>query len=152
MTNNNQPNSPTTYPTLEPQQKISPRVIWISVISVTVLLLALIGFVIWMAFAFPERVEAMRDVFILLFALVSCSAVVVMMMMLVAMIRLINMIDYELKPILEKTNETVSMVQGTTNFVSKNVVQPAIETTSFIAGVRRGLKTLFGDPRKNLPD
>ena len=152
MTNYNRSNSPTTHPISEPQQRISPRVIWISVISVSVLLIALIGFVIWMAFAFPERVEAMRDVFIMLFALVSCSAVVVMMMMLVAMIRLINMIDYELRPILEKTNETVTMVQGTTNFVSKNVIQPAIETTSFIAGVRRGLKTLFGDPRRNLPD
>ncbi|MEM9774627.1 MAG: hypothetical protein AAF902_08615 [Chloroflexota bacterium] len=152
MTINTRSNSPTPRPDLEPQQRISPRAIWISVITVSVLIIALIGFVIWMAFAFPDRVEAMRDVFIMLFALVSCSAVVVMMMMLVAMIRLINMIDYELRPILEKTNETISMVQGTTNFVSKNVIQPAIETTSFIAGVRRGIKTLFGDPRKNLPD
>ena len=152
MTTNNRSNSPATHPNSDLQQRISPRIIWISVIGVALLLVALIGFIIWMAFAFPDRVEAMRDVFIMLFALVSCSAVVVMMMMLVAMIRLINMIDYELRPILEKTNETITLVQGTTNFVSKNVVQPAIETTSFLAGVRRGFKTLFGDPRKNFPD
>ena len=115
-------------------------------------MIGLFALVIWLAFAYPDRIEAMRDVFIMLFALVSCAAVVVMVMMLIAMIRLINMIDYELRPILEKTSETLATVQGTTNFVSKNIVQPAIKTTSFLAGVNRGLRTLLGRRSRNLPD
>jgi hypothetical protein len=65
-------------------------------------------------------------------------------------VRLINMLEFEIKPILEKTNETVGMVRGTTVFVSQNVVKPVTTASSYIAGVRRGLATLFGDPRKNL--
>ena len=151
MSRDIQPNYPPAYDQVDQSPRISKRFVWISVIVISVLMIGLIGLVIWLAFTFPDRIEAMRDVFIMLFALTSCSAVVVMTMVFVALIRLINMIDYELRPILEKTNETIGMVQGTTTFVSKNVVQPAIKTTSFIAGVRRGFKTLFGDPKRNLP-
>ena len=137
-----------------PDQKprISQKFVWISVTVVSVVLLLLVGLIIWLAFAYPDRIEAMRDVFIMLFALTSCSAVVVLTMVFVALIRLINMIDYEIRPILEKTNETMVMVQETTNFVSKNVVEPTIKTTSFIAGIGRGLKVLFGPRKRNLPD
>ena len=132
--------------------RISKRVVWISVTVVTLLLLTLIGAIIWLAFAYPARIEAMRDVFIMLFALTSCAAVVVMTMVFIALIRLINMIDYELRPILEKTNETMVMVQETTSFVSKNVVEPTIKTTSFLAGVSRGFRVIFGPRKRNLPD
>ena len=121
-------------------------------ISLAVVLIGSLILIVWLAFAFPDRIEAMRDVFIMLFALTSCSAVVVMTMVFIALIRLINMIDYELRPILEKTTETMAMVQETTQFVSKNVVQPTIKTTSFLAGVNRGLRTLFGPRKRNLPD
>ena len=137
-----------------PDQKprIPQKFVWISVTVVSVVLLLLVGLIIWLAFAYPDRIEAMRDVFIMLFALTSCSAVVVLTMVFVALIRLINMIDYEIRPILEKTNETMVMVQETTNFVSKNVVEPTIKTTSFIAGIGRGFKVLFGPRKRNLPD
>ncbi len=144
-----------TYSTsYNPDQKprIPQKFVWISVTVVSVVLLLLVGLIIWLAFAYPDRIEAMRDVFIMLFALTSCSAVVVLTMVFVALIRLINMIDYEIRPILEKTNETMVMVQETTNFVSKNVVEPTIKTTSFIAGIGRGFKVLFGPRKRNLPD
>lgn len=152
MTRDNRYIPPESSTINERASLISGKVVWISAIAVTIVLLGLFALVIWLAFAYPDRIEAMRDVFIMLFALVSCAAVIVMVMMLVAMIRLINMIDYELRPILEKTSETVATVQGTTNFVSKNIVQPAIKTTSFIAGVNRGMRTLFGKRSRNLPD
>lgn len=151
MTQDIQPTYSASY---NPDQKprISQRFVLISVSVVAVVLLVLIGLIIWLAFTYPDRIEAMRDVFIMLFALTSCSAVVVMTMVFVALIRLINMIDYEIRPILEKTNETMVMVQETTSFVSKNVVEPTIKTTSFIAGISRGLRVLFGPRKRNLPD
>jgi hypothetical protein len=150
MTNDNRLNNSSI--TKERSSLISGKIIWISAIVISVSLIGLFSLVIWLAFTYPDRIEAMRDVFIMLFALVSCSAVIVMVMMLIAMIRLINMIDYEIRPILEKTNETIGMVQGTTTFISRNIVQPAIKTTSFIAGVNRGARTLFGKRSRNLPD
>lgn len=152
MSSEVQSNYSSTHGQADQAPRISKRLVWISITVIAILMLGIIGLVIWLAFTFPDRIEAMRDVFIMLFALTSCSAVIVMTMVFVALIRLINMIDYELRPILEKTNETIGMVQGTTSFVSKNVVQPAIKTTSFIAGVGRGFRTLFGTRKRNLPD
>ena len=121
MTRDNRLSPPESSPATERASLISGRIVWISAIAITIVMIGLFALVIWLAFAYPDRIEAMRDVFIMLFALVSCAAVVVMVMMLIAMIRLINMIDYELRPILEKTSETLTTIQGTTNFVSKNI-------------------------------
>lgn len=152
MIRDTQTPSPEFAPATERAPLISGKVVWISAIVTAVIMVGMFALVVWLAFAYPDRIEAMRDLVIMLFALVSCAAVIVMVMMLVALIRLINMIDYELRPILEKTSETLGTVQGTTHFVSKNIVQPAIKTTSFLAGVNRGLRTLFGKRSRNLPD
>ena len=74
------------------------------------------------------------------------------MLLLLMIIRLINMLEFEIKPILEKTNETLGTVRGTTTFVSDHVVTPVTKATSYVASFRSGLRTLFGDPRRNLPD
>jgi hypothetical protein len=62
------------------------------------------------------------------------------------------MLEFEIKPILEKTNETVGMVRGTTSFVGENVVKPVTRATAYVSGLRAGIRALFGNPRKNLPD
>ena len=74
------------------------------------------------------------------------------MLLFVMVVRLLNMLEFEIKPILEKTNETLGTVRGTTTFVSQNVVQPVTRASSYVAGIRKGIAVLFGDPRKNLPD
>jgi hypothetical protein len=74
------------------------------------------------------------------------------MLMLLMLIRLVNMLEFEIKPILEQTNETVGNVKGTSTFVSTKVISPVIRVTSIISGVRKGALALFGDPNRNLPD
>jgi len=138
-------------PPIEEKKPLVPR--WAVIAGVVLAFVLLIGFIVlmvWLAGRFPDQVEVIRDIFIIVFAAAACSTVVVLLMLLVAVIRLINMLEFEIKPILEKTNETISMVQGTTTFVSANVVKPAINISSYISGVRRSLRILFGDPRRNL--
>jgi hypothetical protein len=121
-----------------------------------VLLLALaalfIWAVVWLAQNQADTVEALRDIFIIALSLASCLFGFVLIIMLIMMVRLVNLIEFELKPILEKTGETVGMVRGTTAFMSQNVVRPVTKASSYMAGVRGGLKALFGDPRKNLSE
>jgi len=121
-----------------------------------ILLLAVAALFIWgvirLAQTQAAAVETVRDIFIIALALMSCLFGVVLVLMLIMIIRLVNMIEFEIKPILQKTNETVGMVRGTTVFVSRNVVRPVAKATGFVAGVRRGAQALFGDPRKNLSD
>ncbi len=41
-------------------------------------------------------------------------------------------------------------IRGTTVFMSENVLGPVTKASSYMAGLRRGVATLFGDPRRNL--
>lgn len=137
----------------EPRGKLIPA---IYVVLGVVLLLALsAGFVygvIWLARNHPSETEVIRDLFIIGLALETCVFGIVMIIGTIMLIRLVNTVEFEIKPLLRQTNETIGTVRGTTRFVSKNVVQPVSKAGGFIIGVRRGLRVLFGDPRKNLPD
>lgn len=142
-----------TPPIQDPEtQVVQSRFIIAGVFILLVVGIASIIIIVWLSVSYPEQVEALRDVFIIALALESCVFGIILMLMLIMLIRLVNTVEFEIRPLLEQTNETIGTVQGTTRFVSKNVVEPVVKTTSIIAGVRQGIRTLFGDPRKNLPD
>lgn len=134
------------------QRKIPTVYIVVGAIVVLALLALFTWFVIWAASNHAPTIEALRDIFIIALALESCLFGVILVIMLLMLVRLVNMLEFEIKPILEKTNETVGMVRGTTSFVGENVVKPVTRATAYVAGVRAGLRALFGDPSKNLPD
>ena len=135
------------------QEEIVPRsYIVIGVIVAIVLALLMILGIMWLASTQAATMEALRDIMIIVLALESCVFGIVLMLLLLMMIRLINMLEFEIKPILEKTNETLGTVRGTTTFVSDHVVTPVTKATSYVAGFRSGVRALFGDPGRNLPD
>ncbi len=135
------------------KNELVPRLyVAIGIIVVLVLAILFILGVVWVAQNHADTVAALRNVMIIALALMSCIFGIVLLIMFVVVIRLVNMLEFEIRPILEKTNETLGTVQGTTTFVSENVVRPVTRASSNIAGIRRGLVTLFGNPKKNLPD
>ncbi len=142
----------TTAPQIPESQVVPSRFVIVGVIVLLAVAMLSVVLVLWLAVTYPEQIEAMRDVFVIALALESCVFGIVLMLMLVMLIRLVNTVEFEIRPVIEQTNQTIGTVQGTTRFVSKNVVEPVVRTTSIIAGVRQGLKSLFGDPKKNLPD
>jgi hypothetical protein len=145
-------------PTVEYQpppqrEELVPRTyIVIGVIVALVLAVLMILGVVWLASTQGAKMEALRDIMIIVLALESCVFGIVLMLLLLMTIRLVNMLEFEIKPILEKTNETLGTVRGTTTFVSDHVVQPVTKASSYVAGLRSGIRTLFGDPRRNMPD
>lgn len=143
----------TQQPEPAPQQrKIPTAYIVVGVVVLLALLALFTWFVIWAASNHAPTIEALRDIFIIALALESCIFGVILVIMLIMMVRLVNMLEFEIKPILNKTNETVGMVRGTTTFVGENVVKPVTKATAYVAGIRAGWKALFGNARKNLPD
>lgn len=135
------------------QREFIPRIyVAIGIIVVLVLAVLFILSVVWLARSYPATIEALRDMMIIALALVSCVFGITLLLLFVMVVRLLNMLEFEIKPILEKTNETLSTVRGTTSFVSQNVVQPVTKASSYMAGIRRGASVLFGNPGKNLPD
>jgi len=135
------------------QQQLIPTVYAVIGIIVLIILgLGMVGGIIYLASTYPAELEALRDVFIIALALESCVFGIVLMLMLIMLIRLVNTLEYEIKPILEQTNDTLGTVRGTSAFVSRGVIRPVVRVTSVVAGVKRGAQTLFGNPRRNLPD
>lgn len=144
-----------TYPelqTTEADQLISIpwRYILPAAFVVAILFVLFIWLIVYLASQQADTIEAVRDVMVIILALESCIFGIAFLIMMVMIIRLINMMEFEVKPILQKTNETLNTMRGTTTFVSQNVVKPTIRAKSQMAGLRRGLKTLFGDPRNNI--
>lgn len=124
----------------------------LAVIGILVLVGLFIWGMLWLASNSGPELEAIRDIVIIALALESCIFGVAFILLLIMVIRLINMIEFEIKPILQKTNETVGTIRGTTQFVTQNVVRPVTKASSYLAGARRGLSVLFGNPRRNLRD
>ncbi len=102
---------------------------------------------VYLANNYADTILVVRDIFIIALGIMSCFSGIVLILLLIAVIRLVNMLEFELKPILMKTNETLGTIRGTTVFMSENVVRPMTAASSYVAGIRRGVSTLFGNPR-----
>jgi len=70
-------------------------------------------------------------------ALESLVIGVVLVILIVQMAILINLLQNEIKPILDSTNETVNNIKGTAIFLSDNLVEPVIKLNSTLAGFKR---------------
>jgi hypothetical protein len=112
-----------------------------AIIAVIVLLVVIVGGV-WLL-ALPSTDTArIRDIFIIFMAIVSLLIGLTLVILIVQIARLINLLQNEIKPILDSTNETVSNLRGTTAFLSDNLVEPVIKMNEYLAGLSQGLKVL----------
>ncbi len=120
----------------------SQRNAMIGIVAVVVLLLAGLLASIW-ALTLPSTDTAkIRDIFIIFMALESLLLMLVLVILIVQIARLINLLQNEIKPILDSTNETVSTLRGTTAFLSDNLVEPVIKLNEYTAGLQQLLSVL----------
>lgn len=139
-----------TDPTVRREPLIPPVYIAVGVIVTLVISVLFIALLVYLAANYAETILIVRDIFIIALGLMSCLSGIVLILLLITIIRLVNMLEFELKPILLKTNDTLGTIRGTTVFMSDNVIRPVTTVSSYVAGIRRGVSTLFGDPRRNL--
>ena len=138
--------------TIEPDTRREPLIpigYVIAGAAVTLIVGALfVVLLVYLANNYADTILVVRDIFIIALGIMSCFSGIVLILLLIAVIRLVNMLEFELKPILMKTNETLGTIRGTTVFMSENVVRPMTAASSDVAGLRRGVSTLFGNPRR----
>lgn len=91
--------------------------------------------------------ERIRDIFIIFMALESLLIGVALVVLIVQLASLINLLQNEVRPILDATNETVNHLRGTTEFLGENMVEPVIKASTYLAGMKRMLE-LFGVKKK----
>lgn len=118
------------------------RAIAVIVIVFLILLAATIAGVWFLARADVAEVARIRDIFIIFLAVQSLFTGIALVVLLVQLAQLINLLKNEVKPILESTNQTVSTLRGTTNFLSNNLVEPVIKLNEYLAGLTTFLQTV----------
>ncbi|HLF29028.1 MAG TPA: hypothetical protein VJG32_22095 [Anaerolineae bacterium] len=114
------------------------------VIVILILVLVIGGFV-WMVQA--GVTDTVRDVFIILMALVSLFIGLMLLALVYQVAALTRMLREEIKPLMENAQETVNAARGATLFVSDHVVRPVIGVAGTVAGIAR-IISLLGDLRR----
>ena len=90
-----------------------------------------------------------RDIAIIVLALESIVIGLLLAVLVIQVIRLVKLLREEVLPILNSTQETVGTVRGTADFVSDHLVQPMVKASSYAAGARQAVSTLFGRGGRN---
>ena len=112
-----------------------------------ILLLALlVTAVIYLALPETDN-ERIRDIMIIIMALEFMFLGVAMLVLIVQLATLINLLQNEIIPIVESTNETANTLRGTTVFLSENLTEPVIKLNEYLAGIMR-LAALLGLTRR----
>jgi len=112
------------------------RIILIAGIGL-VILLSLVAGIIFLSTTSIDTTSRIRDIFIILMALESLVIGLALIILVVQLATLINLLQNEIKPILNSTNETVNTLRGTASFLSDNLVEPVIKLNEYLAGLKR---------------
>jgi len=136
--------APEVAPDLAAQQR---KITIVIILIALVVLIVIVGSFVLLMNARASTVAQLRDVFIIFLALQSLLTGLVLVILMIQLARLINLLQNEIKPILESTNETVSNLRGTTSFLSDNLVEPVIKLNEYLAGMGQ-LLTVLGLTRR----
>jgi hypothetical protein len=137
---------PAPEPKVEPASKPmeapkSHTKVW--VIAIVVLIVALIIFgIVLLATADNSTTTRVRDIFIIFMALESLVIGAALVILIVQLSTLINLIQNEIRPILNNTNDTVNHLKGTTAFLSEQMVEPVLKLNAYLAGLKHVLDLL----------
>ncbi len=131
------------------QQKAQQRKIIIIGSIVTLIILALLITSIVILAQPSTDTARIRDIFIIFMALESLLLGVSLIILIVQLARLTNLLQNEIKPILESTNETINTLRGTTVFLSDNLVEPVIKLNSYLAALTQLFDILHLSRRHN---
>ncbi|NPV57592.1 MAG: hypothetical protein HPY76_13100 [Anaerolineae bacterium] len=143
-----QPDPEIPAPTVE-KSSLTPeerkRIVLIVISLVVVIALVVVGVVLLLQ-AGGDTTGMVRDIFIIFMALESLIIGVALVIMIIQLSVLINLIQNEIKPILNATIETVNTLRGTTEFISDNLAEPVIRLNEYLAMFKKFFDILR--PRK----
>lgn len=115
-------------------------------------LLLLAGFVLALVYllnAGPPLTETLRDVVIILVAFEFMVIGLALVILIVQLAKLVNLLQNEVRPILESTSEAAHTLRGTARFLSNNLVGPVMKANGAIAALRRAADLLNLGRRRN---
>lgn len=120
----------------------------ILIVAVAVLLIA--GVITALVLLYSQGADVtgrVRDIFIIFMALESLIIGVALIILIVQLALLTNLLQHEIKPIIDSTNETVSTIRGTAAFLSDNLAEPVIKLNGYLASLK-AISDLINPGRK----
>lgn len=124
-----------------PDASQSKAAIWIVVVVILVLA-GLAAGTIFLLRSDVGTTSHIRDIFIIFMALESFIVGLALIVLVVQLATLINLLQNEIKPILNSTNETVNTLRGTATFLSNNMAEPVIKLNESVAVIRKLMEFL----------
>ncbi len=143
-----QSNIPATPPLTPDQiaaqkaQERQMRTIIAAVIAGGVVILVGLGFAVYALLQPGTPTDRIRDIFIIIVALETLVIGVALVVLLIQLASLINLLQNEVRPILQSTNETINTLRGTAEFLGESVVEPVIKLNSYLASIQRVLELM----------
>ena len=146
--------SPLLPPTLTSEESAAKRaqqrqmrsIVLVAAIAAVVLLVLLIV-AVYLLLQPGVPTDRIRDIFIIVVAFETFVVGVALIVLLVQLASLINLLQNEVRPILEATSDTVRTLRGTAAFLGESVVEPVIKLNGYLASIQRVLE-LMGVKRK----
>jgi hypothetical protein len=139
-----QPQTPApALPTSQDVDKEAERRNRQTTITVTISVIVFLALIALAVFGLTRNAsvtENIRDIFIIFLALESLIIGAALVVLIIQLASLINLLQNEIKPILDATNETINTLRGTTEFLSENMVEPVMKLNSYLAGFQRLLE------------
>jgi hypothetical protein len=107
------------------------------VIGVVLIVALIIGALVFLYTKGADVTGRVRDIFIIFMALESLVIGVALVILIVQLALLTNLLQNEIKPIIDSTNETVSTIRGTATFLSDNLAEPVIKINEYLAYLKK---------------
>ena len=130
------------HPSEQKELTAEQKKLLVIAIIVVLLIVVLIGVSIYYLLQPSTDTERIRNIFIIFMALASLLVGLTFVILMVQLARFINLLNNEVQPILQSTDETVSNLRGTTEFLSDNLVQPVIKMNEYISGILQLFQTI----------
>ncbi len=118
------------------------RVVVIGIIAGIIVILAALAIAIYFLLQPGTPTDRIRDIFIIVVALESLVIGAALIVLVVQLASLINLIQNEVRPILQATSDTVNNLRGTAEFLGENVIEPIIKLNTYLAGLQRVLELM----------
>jgi len=84
--------------------------------------------------ATAPRIQIIRDIFIIVMSLEFVLIIAAIAIFILQIARIVNLLQSEVKPVLDNAQDAVNTAKGTVEFVGNNVTEPVVRTGAFLAG------------------
>ena len=129
-------------PEVDPEIARRQKLILAALVAGGVILIVFLCLVLFWLLQPDTPTEVIKNIFIIFLAVEMLIVGVAVVVLAIQVATLINLLQNEVRPMLQSTNETINTLRGTTEFLSENLVEPVIQLNEYLASIKRMLELM----------